>query len=231
MLKIHLWHRKYKVRSETMKEEEFQEPSPHTHGKPLNWLAPIYDWVCQRMGMGRAFRQTTLQYAGVKPGERVLDVGCGTGVLTRLAAEAVGSVAIGIDPAQKMIAIARKNASLLGSRAKFRIAVIEDLPFEDNTFDCVLSSLMIHHLPLDLKLRGLVEIYRVLKPGGRLLVVDINRPANPLWWVLCWPLYFWSFTKDHMRGRLETCFIQTGFNSIERLGRWKGILSFWMMFK
>lgn len=209
------------------------DPSPHTHGKPLNWLAPVYDWVCQRMGLGHVFRQMTLQYARLKPGERVLDVGCGTGILTRLAAETVGpsGLAIGIDPAPKMIAIARGNASLAGNRAEFKAAVIEDLPFEDNSFDCVLSSLMIHHLPPDLKLKGLAEVYRVLKPGGRLLVVDIDRPSNPLWWFLCWPLYFWSFTTDHMRGGLETYFIQAGFNTPGKSGHWKGILSFWIAVK
>ena len=77
------------------------EPSPETDGMPLNWLAPVYDRLCSTFGLGLAFRETTLRHAALKPGERVLDVGCGTGVLTRLAAEVVGEKgqAVGIDPA------------------------------------------------------------------------------------------------------------------------------------
>lgn len=216
-----------------LRQKNKLEPPPHTHGKPMNWSAPLYDRGCSMVGLGHIFRHKTLQYAGIKPGERVLDVGFGTGVLTRLAAEAVGPAgqATGIDPAPKMISVARENASIEKSRAELRVAVIEDLPFEDNSFDCVLSSLMIHHLPPDLKLKGLKEVYRVLKPGGRLLAVDIDRPDNRLWWLLCWPFYISSFTRDHMHGRLGTYFTQAGFNPPEKLGRWRGLLSFWIAFK
>ena len=117
------------------------------------------------------------------------------------------------------------------SHADFRLATIENLPFEDHSFDCVLSSLMIHHLPPDLKLTGLTEVYRVLKPGGRLLVVDIYRPVNLLWWIIAWVLYFSKFTRDHIAGRLPYYFRKTGFHQIENVGRWKGLLSFWLAYK
>ncbi len=199
------------------------EPAPHTSGMLLEWLAPVYDRYCLRVGLGLKFRNMTLRYAVLKPGERVLDVGCGTGVLTRLAAEAVGPAGsiIGIDPGPKMIGIARKNAALEGSRAEFKLAAIEDLPFEDNSFDCVLSSFMVHHLPPDLKLRGLAEVCRVLKSGGRMLVVDIDRPSNPLWWLLIWPLRLWSFSKDQVSGGLDTYFLKAGFVSVDTVGYWK----------
>src|SRR3989337_3256630 len=219
--------------SKMKKQEVIPEASVQTHGLPLNWLAPVYDRICSTFGLGLAFRETTLRHAALKPGERVLDVGCGTGVLTRLAAEVVGEKGhvIGIDPAPKMISIAKENATREKSRAGFRLSTIENLPFEDNSFDCVLSSFMIHHLPPDLKLKGLAEVYRVLKPGGRFLAVDISRPSNPLWWILVWPLYFWKFTRDHIRGRLEPYFHKAGFPSIETVGHWKGLFSFWLAYK
>lgn len=206
------------------------ESRSETHGMPLNWLAPVYDRICSTFGLGPAFRETTLRYAALKPGERVLDVGCGTGVLTRLAAEFVGKKghAVGIDPATKMISIAKENATREKSRAGFRVATIENLPFEDNSFDCVLSSLMIHHLPPDLKLTGLTEVYRVLRPGGCLLAVDIYRPVNLLWWIIAWVLYFSRFTRDNIAGRLPSYFRKAGFHQVETVGHSKGILTFWL---
>ena len=207
--------------------------SSQTRGMPLNRLAPVYDKLCATFGLGRGFRDATLRYAALNPGERVLDVGCGTGVLTRLAAEAVGQEGrvVGIDAAPMMIDVARKNAALKKSRAEFRVATIENLPFEDSSFDCVLSSLMIHHLPPDLKLTGLTEIYRVLRPGGRLVAVDIYRPTNPLWWIVVWLLYLTKFTRDHIAGRLPSYFKKAGFHQVETVGHWKGILTFWLAYK
>src|SRR3990170_4244147 len=207
--------------------------SSQTRGMPLNWLAPVYDRICSAFGLGLAFRETTLRYAALKPGERVLDVGCGTGVLTRLAAEVVGEKGhvIGIDIATKMISIAKENAAIENSRAEFSVVTIENLPFEDSSFDCALSSLMIHHLPPDLKLIGVTEVYRVLKPGGRLVAVDICRPTNPLWWLIVWVLYLTKFTRDHIAGRLPSYFRKAGFHQVETVGHWNGILTFWLAYK
>jgi ubiquinone/menaquinone biosynthesis C-methylase UbiE len=150
-----------------------------------------------------------------------------------MAAEAVGPTGkvIGIDPAPKMIGLARKNAAFFSNKAEFRLAVIEDLPFDNETFDAVLSSAMIHHLPPDLKHAGLLEVKRVLKPGGRFVVVDLDRPANPLWWFLVWPLLIMPTTCDHLTGRLAPYFTQSGFDPVNRVGRWRGLLSFWMLYK
>src|SRR5262249_3908534 len=70
------------------------------------------------------------------------------------------------------------KAAQTGVDIDFQVGVIESIPFPDNTFDVVLSSLMMHHLPDALKWRGLVEIRRVLKPQGRLLIVDFKRPTS-----------------------------------------------------
>lgn len=206
-----------------------RERAPKTRGAVLKWQAPIYDAECALVGLRKKFRQATLHHARLRPGEQVLDVGCGTGILTQLAAEAVGvsGKVVGIDPSVPMIALARQNAVRARSQAEFKLGVVERLQFEDNRFDAVLSSLMLHHLPAGLKREGLSEIHRVLKPGGRLLAVDFDRPGHPLWWLPLWPQLFMPALSAHARGEIPGYLCAAGFRQVQPVGRWFNLLTFW----
>ncbi|HEX7049871.1 MAG TPA: class I SAM-dependent methyltransferase [Longimicrobiales bacterium] len=150
----------------------------------LGWrydlMVGIFDVVMFR-GRLRALPRTAADLAGLRPGEAVLDVGCGTGALALVARERVGETGrvAGIDPGPRQIARARSKAARRNLSVDFQVGVVEDLAFPDGSFDVVLSTLMMHHLPDDLKRRGLAEIARVLEPGGRLLIVDFKRPEEP----------------------------------------------------
>ncbi len=152
-----------------------------TTGRTITW-AGHYDMFVNLLLFGRekSFRQSILRTAAIPAGASVLDVGCGTGTLALMAKTQLGpqGKVCGIDAAPEMIQVARHKASDQNRDVDFRQAVIESLPFEDATFDVILSTLMFHHLPDDLKQRGLAEMYRVLKPGGRILIVDMRRPTN-----------------------------------------------------
>ncbi len=128
-------------------------------------------------GKFRELRQRTANLAQLQPGEQVLDVGCGTGTLAMEVARRVGPAGrvAGVDPGTQQIARARAKAARRNMPIEFQIGVIEQLPFPDQTFDVVFSTLMMHHLPAPLKRQGLAEIARVLKPGGRLVIADFKR--------------------------------------------------------
>ncbi|MEX0801362.1 MAG: methyltransferase domain-containing protein [Dehalococcoidia bacterium] len=148
---------------------------PQTTGSVIHW-ARWYDLASWLMSFGRepAIRRETVKLAAIQSGESVLDVGCGTGRLTLAARRRAGAGPVrGIDASGEMIEVARRKASEKGADVDFQVALIEDIPFPDGTFDVVLSSLMLHHLPDDLKRKGFAEVRRVLKPGGRLLAVDL----------------------------------------------------------
>ena len=157
-----------------------------TRGFVLNWgwFYDLITWLLAHLMFGgseQALRQTTADLAQLQAGETVLDVGCGTGTLALVAKERVGQTGrvCGIDPAPQQIARARRKAARRGLPIDFQAGVIERLAFSDQSFDVVLSTFMMHHLPDDLKRQGLAEIARVLKPGGRLLVLDMKGPAGP----------------------------------------------------
>jgi ubiquinone/menaquinone biosynthesis C-methylase UbiE len=128
-------------------------------------------------GQMRKLRQRTATLARIQPGDAVLDVGCGTGTLALEVARRVGQEGrvAGVDPGTEQIARASSKAARRHAPIEFQVGVIERLPFPDQTFDVVLSTLMMHHLPAPLKRQGLAEIARVLKPGGRLVIADFKR--------------------------------------------------------
>jgi ubiquinone/menaquinone biosynthesis C-methylase UbiE len=144
------------------------------------WHYDLMEWFIDTFvfrGQVRELRLRTATLARMQPGDTVLDVGCGTGTLAMEVARRVGRAGrvAGVDPGTEQIARARSKAARRNVPIEFQIGVIEQLAFPDQTFDVVLSTLMMHHLPNTLKRQGLAEIARVLKPGGHLVIADFKR--------------------------------------------------------
>ena len=154
--------------------------APKTRGHVIHW-ARYYDLFGKLISFGRdkAIRQKLMEIAAPSPGETVVDVGCGTGTLAIAIRPRVGEGAVhGIDASPEMIEVAKEKAAKAGSSVDFQVALIEAIPFPVASFDLVTSSLMLHHLPDDLKRQGFAEIRRVLKPGGRFLAMDFAAHSH-----------------------------------------------------
>jgi ubiquinone/menaquinone biosynthesis C-methylase UbiE len=127
---------------------------------------------------GAVYRQI-VALAGVRSGDAVLDVGCSSGYLARKLAAAAGpdGHVTGVDPSQPAIAHARRRA--LPAMA-YTVAVAQDLPLPDQSFDVVTCTLALHHVPARKRQAALREMFRVTRPGGRLLAADFDPSRQPL---------------------------------------------------
>ena len=116
-----------------------------------DWLLPFYDPFTRLFGIEAVHRQL-IEQAGISPGDRVLEIGCGTGNLSILAKRLQPAAeVIGIDPDPKALSRARRKAKRAGQAVAFDRGFSEELPYPDGSFDKVLSAFMFHHLPPDTK--------------------------------------------------------------------------------
>lgn len=155
------------------------DQKPYLPAAGSDWLLPFYDLFTRLAGVEASHRRL-LEQAALQPGDRVLEIGCGTGNLAILARQRYPSVqVIGIDPDPKALSRARRKAQRAGFPMEWHEAFAEQLPFPDASFDGVLSAFMLHHVLPDAKVPTLREAFRVLKPGGSLQLVDFEEGEHP----------------------------------------------------
>ena len=186
-------------------------------------LTRLYDPVVRLTTRERTFKRRLLEQASIAPGERVLDLGCGTGTLAVQAKRAQpGAEITGVDADPEMLAPARRKAEEAGVEIALDEGLADALPYPDASFDKVLSSLLFHHLPRETKAAAAREVVRVLKPGGEFHVADFGRASDPL--ARAQFLFVQVFdgfenTADNVRGELPAIFRSAGLANVRERGR------------
>jgi ubiquinone/menaquinone biosynthesis C-methylase UbiE len=144
-------------------------------------LTRIYDPVVALTSREGAFKRRLLEQARIKDGESVLDVACGTGTLAiEIKKRQPKAKVSGIDGDRAVLTRAKAKAKDAGVKVDFQRGLSNELPYEDRSFDVVVSTLFFHHLTDEAKADTAEEIRRVLRLGGRVLIADWGRPQDPL---------------------------------------------------
>ncbi len=198
-------------------------------------LTPLFDRVVNLLGYGKAFKRMALELSEIEDGEKVLDVGCGSGtLLIEAKTRYPNSDFVGIDPDKKILRLAERKLEQAGVRARLVQGFVQELPFPPASFDLVISTLIFHHLSARVKKEATKEIYCVLKDKGRFLLADFGKPESTIAKRLL--LNLGSIfdgranMKDNIEGRLPLLLQETGFKVKELEARYRGV-QFWLAIK
>ena len=211
-----------------------QEPL-QTRGIVLTRAAGVYDLLSPPMlfWQEQSINRKAAALLPLTGQPAVLDVGCATGAMTfAIEDRLTGGLAVGIDASGPMIAQARKK--IRGRRCRFDMGLAEKLPYPSSSFDAAASTFFFHHLNLEDKLRALKEIFRVLKPTGSCVIVDIDTPANLMGRISCAGatlLFRQPEIAENAQGKLRPLFAEAGFRKIVRRGQRLGYLTTFLMEK
>jgi ubiquinone/menaquinone biosynthesis C-methylase UbiE len=184
-----------------------------------DWLTPFYDALMRLFMQEEAFKRQLIGQAGISPGQRVLDLGCGTATLTILIKQAYpGAEVTGLDGDPRVLAIGRAKAAKAGVDLRLDEGMAFALPYPDGSFERALSSLVIHHLGSADKRLTMKEVLRVLTPGGEFHIADFGPPRTA-WARLTGQLMaHFEAVGDNYTGLLPAMLREAGFEKVEETG-------------
>lgn len=183
----------------------------------------IYDPVLALTMREKRFRAEMLRRldADLPKGGTVVDVGCGTGTFAlALKERRPDAQVIGVDGDAEILALAKAKPG--ATRIEWREGLAQELPVGMGSANVVTISLVLHHLLPEDKRKALVEMKRIVKPGGRLHVADWGAPSDPLMsgaFFVAQAIDGFDRTAGHRAGRLPAFIEEAGFGSVERYGR------------
>lgn len=186
-------------------------------------LTRYFDFFVGITTREKRFRRQLVDRISLAPGERVLDLGAGTATLPLMLKERWPDAGIvGLDADPEILAIGRRKVADAGFDIELVQGFSNELPFEDSSFDVVVSTLFFHHLTGAVKRETMPEIARVLKPGGRLYVGDWGKPSGPVQDLLFLQARLFDgfeVTRDNRLGALPSLFEAAGLRDARQTGR------------
>jgi len=187
----------------------------------FRWLTPLYDSLIDGPMSIMRLRKDLLAQMGDLTDKRVLDVGCGTGTLATMIKQAYPAAdVVGLDGDPQILEIARSKASNRGIEIRFDQGMSFELPYPDESFDIVLTTVMLHHLNRDDKQKAAMEIYRVLRPGGRLFGADFVEPRSPFGKAIRPLTRHFERVAENLDGFLPVMFRRAGFKNYTETNRY-----------
>lgn len=197
----------------------------------FHWLTPLYDPLLKWVMQESKFKTRLIRQAQIENGHWVLDLGCGTGTLTIMIKKAHPRAEVfGLDADLKALETARAKAKKAEVEITFQREMAFELPYPDEYFDRVLSSLVFHHLHHENKKRAFQEVYRVLKPAGELHVFDFGKPHSPLASAIALIFSRLEEAADNIQGLLPEMMRSEGFEQVAEPARYTtlfGTMSFY----
>jgi ubiquinone/menaquinone biosynthesis C-methylase UbiE len=180
----------------------------------FRWLTPLYDPLLKWGMREESFKRRLIERAQIQAGQTVLDLGCGTGTLTLMLKKSAPLANItGLDGDPKVLSIAQIKAAQANVNIKWDQGMAFKLPYPDNSFDVVVSSLVIHHLSAPDKVRAFQEVRRVLRPAGWFHIVDFGRPFSLLTRFQTRVGFNLEEAADNFLGRIQPMLQEAGFPS------------------
>lgn len=200
----------------------------YTQALTLGFLTKWYDSIVNLLGFGKRYYEKTADYLQPKDQDRILDVGTGTANLAIAIKRKYPRIKItGIDPDKKVLEIAKKKIKKVGFDIELVNASAQKLPFSSESFDFVVSSLAIHHIPKLFKREAFSEMKRVLKKNGTILIVDFGIPKNIYANVISFILSLLEDVGPNRRGLIPNTLSDLGFKNIQEAENKFGLISFY----
>lgn len=187
----------------------------------FRWLTPLYDALIDGpMAMAR-MRRGLLAQMGDLSDKKILDVGSGTGTMAIMIKQAHPSAAVvGLDGDPQILEIARSKARKLGLEVRFEQGMSFALPYPNEAFDVVLTTVMLHHLSRADKQMTAREMYRVLRPGGQLFGADFVEPRSSFGKSIRPLTRRFERVADNLDGFLPVMFANAGFKNYRETSRY-----------
>jgi len=197
-----------------------------------NFLTPFYDLMMRWAAREATFKGRLVEEVRIEGGRRVLDLGCGTATLTILIKKAHPEAqVIGLDGDQRILEIARSKVTKAGLDIALTLGTALELPYRDDSFDRVVTSMVLHHLTREDKVLALRGVVRVLRAGGELHVADFGKPQNTLMYLISLIMRHFEEASDNIRGLLPEMFRDAGLDRIEETARYMTIFGTFSLYR